>query len=266
MKKIVLMAVLYTLFSFQVLYPELSKDEKEFVSHIANGNKEEVLDFLNNKKANINLDIMDGATPLMLSIIYKQDEIAKLLIEKGADLNKKEKESGATPLILSILYERYEIAEILVEKGANVNIKDNSGFTALIHAIQREKTDLSKMLIEKKSDVNTKITFKTDGLYLKGFTPLTFNVDKEVAELLIKAGAKVNTRLSINDDSRNIQLENITPLMWVIFDYNTELAKLLIESGADINAKDKDGNTALDYVRYRDNSEIEQLLIEKGAK
>ena len=232
MKKIVLMVVLYTLFSFQALYPELSKDEKEFVSHIANGNKEEVLDFLNNKKVNINLDIMDGATPLMLSI----------------------------------LYERYEIAEILIEKGANVNIKDNSGFRALIHAIQREKTDLSKMLIEKKSDVNTKITFKTDGLYLKGFTPLTFNVDKEVAELLIKAGAKVNTRLSINDDSRNIQLENITPLMWVIFDYNTELAKLLIESGADINAKDKDGNTALDYARYRDNSEIEQLLIEKGAK
>ncbi|MEI0563859.1 ankyrin repeat domain-containing protein [Brachyspira pulli] len=232
MKKIVLMVVLYTLFSFQALYPELSKDEKEFVSHITNGNKEEVLDFLNNKKANINLDIMDGATPL----------------------------------ILSILYERYEIAEILIEKCANVNIKDNSGFTALIHAIQSEKTDLSKMLIEKKSDVNTKITFKTDGLYLKGFTPLTFNVDKEVAELLIKAGAKVNTRLSINDDSRNIQLENITPLMWVIFDYNTELAKLLIESGADINAKDKDGNTALDYARYRDNSEIEQLLIEKGAK
>ncbi|MCZ9885462.1 ankyrin repeat domain-containing protein [Brachyspira hyodysenteriae] len=41
----------------------------------------------------------------MLSIIYKQDEIAKLLIEKGADLNKKEKESSATPLILSIIYE-----------------------------------------------------------------------------------------------------------------------------------------------------------------
>ncbi|WP_297295221.1 ankyrin repeat domain-containing protein [uncultured Brachyspira sp.] len=266
MKKIVLMAVLYTLFSFNALYPELSKDEKEFVSYIANGNKEEVLNFLNNKKANINLDIMDGATPLMLSIIYKQDEIAKLLIEKGADLNKKEKESGATPLILSILYEQYEIAEILIKKGANVNIKDNSGFTALIHAIQREKTDLSKMLIEKKSDVNTKITFKTDGLYLKDFTPLTFNVDIEIAELLIKAGAKVNTRLSIKDDERDIQLENITPLMWVIFDYNPELAKLLIEAGADINAKDKDGNTALDYARYRNNSEIEQLLIEKGAK
>ena len=46
MKKIILMAVLYTLFSFNALYPELSKDEKEFVSYIANGNKEEVLDLL----------------------------------------------------------------------------------------------------------------------------------------------------------------------------------------------------------------------------
>ena len=266
MKKIVLMAVLCTLFSFNALYPELSKDEKEFASYIVNGNKEKVLDLLNNKKANVNLDIVDGATPLILSIIYEQDEIAKLLIEKGANLNKKEKESGATPLILSIIYEQDEIAKLLIEKGANVNIKDNSGFTALIYAIQREKTDLSKILIEKKSDVNTKITFKTDGLYLKDFTPLTLNVDKEVAELLIKAGANVNTRLSIKDDSRNIQLKNITPLMWVIFDYNTELAELFIEAGSDLNAKDKDGNTALYYAITRNNSKITKLISEKGGR
>ena len=266
MRKIVLMAVLCTLFSFNTLYPELSKDEKEFVSYIVNGNKEKVLAFLNNKKANVNLDIVDGATPLILSIIYEQDEIAKLLIEKGADLNRKEKESGATPLILSILYKRYEISEILIEKGANVNIKDNSGFTALIHAIQREKTDLSKILIKRKSDVNTKVSFKTDGLYLKDFTPLTFNVDTEVAELLIKAGANVNTRLSIKDEARDIQLENITPLMWVIFDYNTELAELFIEAGADLNAKDKDGNTALYYAITKNNSKITKLISDKGGR
>ena len=266
MKKIVLMIVLYTLFSFQALYPELSKDEKEFASYVANGDKEEVLNYLNNKKANINLDIMDGITPLILSIIYKQDEIAKILIEKGADLNRKEKESGATPLILSIIYEQDEIAEMLIEKGANVNIKDKAGFTALIHAIQREKIDISKMLIKRKSDVNTKITFKTDGLYLKDFTPLTLNVDTEVAELLIKAGAKINTRLSIKDDSRDIQLENITPLMWVIFDYNTELAELLIEAGADLNAKDKDGNTALYYAITKNNSKITKLISDKGGR
>ena len=232
MKKIVLMAVLCALFSFQALYPEPSKDEKEFASYIANGDKEEVLDYLNNKKADINVNFMDGITPLILSIIY----------------------------------ERYEITKILIEKGANLNIKDKAGFTALVHAIQREKTDISKMLIKRKANVNTKITFKTDGLYLKDFTPLTFNVDKEVAELLIEAGANVNTRLSIKDDSRNIELENITPLMWVIFDYNTELAELLIEAGADLNAKDKDGNTALYYAFTRNNGKITKLISEKGGR
>ena len=122
------------------------------------------------------------------------------------------------------------------------------------------------MLIKRKANVNTKITFKTDGLYLKDFTPLTFNVDKEVAELLIEAGANVNTRLSIKDDSRNIELENITPLMWVIFDYNTELAELLIEAGADLNAKDKDGNTALYYAFTRNNGKITKLISEKGGR
>ena len=95
---------------------------------------------------------------------------------------------------------------------------------------------------------------------------MTLNVDKEVAELLIKAGANVNTRLSIKDDSRNIQLKNITPLMWVIFDYNTELAELFIEAGSDLNAKDKDGNTALYYAITRNNSKITKLISEKGGR
>ncbi|MEI0608062.1 ankyrin repeat domain-containing protein, partial [Brachyspira pulli] len=62
------------------------------------------------------------------------------------------------------------------------------------------------------------------------------------------------------------KLENATPLMWFILNDNTEIAELLIESGADINAKDKNGKTALDYAKEKNNSKIEQLLITKGAK
>ncbi|MEI0548707.1 ankyrin repeat domain-containing protein [Brachyspira intermedia] len=70
----------------------------------------------------------------------------------------------------------------------------------------------------------------------------------------------------MKDDSRNIQLENITPLMWVIFDYNPELAELFIKAGADLNAKDKDGNTALYYAINRNNSKITKLISDKGGR
>ena len=55
-----------------------------------------------------------------------------------------------TPLILSIVYNQDEIAKMLIEKGANLNIKDKSGFTALMHSIMYNRTEVSKLLIEKK--------------------------------------------------------------------------------------------------------------------
>ena len=232
MKKIVLMAVLYTLFSFNALYPTNSENEALFLSYIASGNIEEVSNFIDNKKININARIKNSATPLIFSIIFKQDEIAKMLIEKGA----------------------------------NLNIKDNSGFTALIYSIIYNRTEVSKILIEKKADVNTKVSLNENGVYMKNVTPLILNENKEVAQSLINAGADINIKFSFQHAGKNIKLENATPLMYFILNDNTEIAKLLIESGADINAKDKSGKIALNYAKEKNNTTIEQLLIAKNAK
>ncbi|CRF33063.1 ankyrin [Brachyspira suanatina] len=232
MKKIVLMAILYTLFSFNALYPANFEDEALFLSYIASGDIEEVSNFIDNKKININARIENSATPLIFSIIFNQDEIAKMLIGKGADLN----------------------------------IKDKSGFTALIYSIMYNRIEISKILIEKKADVNTKVSLNENVVYMKNVTPLILNENKEVAQSLINAGADINIKFSFQHVGKNIKLENITPLMWFIFNDNSEIAKLLIESGADINAKDKSRKTALDYAKEKNNAKIEQLLIAKGAK
>ena len=101
---------------------------------------------------------------------------------------------------------------------------------------------------------------------MKNVTPLILNRNKEIAQSLINAGADINIKFTLKYTDRFVKLENITPLMWVIFDYNPELAKLLIESGADINAKDKKGNTALDYAIDGNYSEIGKMLIKNGAE
>ena len=231
MKKIVLMAVLYTLFSFNFLYPANAETEAQFFLYIASGNIEEVSNFIDDKKININAKLDDGMTPLILSIVYKQDEIAKMLIEKGA----------------------------------NLNIKDKAGLTALIYSIMRNRTEVSKILIEKKADVNIKLSLNENGVYMKNVTPLILNENKEVTQSLINAGADINIKFTAKD-GQDIKLENATPLMWFISNDNTEIAQLLIEAGADIRAEDKSGKTALDYAKEKNNTKIEQMLIKKGAK
>ena len=50
MKKIVLMAVLCTLFSFNAVYPVNSEDKALFLSYIASGDIEKVSNYINDKK------------------------------------------------------------------------------------------------------------------------------------------------------------------------------------------------------------------------
>jgi ferric-dicitrate binding protein FerR (iron transport regulator) len=73
-----------------------------------------------------------GATPLHLAVLSDQGEVARFLIEKGANLNAKAKdEHGGTPLHWAAALGRVEMARRLIEAGADVNAGDNHDFTPL---------------------------------------------------------------------------------------------------------------------------------------
>jgi hypothetical protein len=60
-------------------------------------------------------------------------EIAKLLLEKGADINYRMKASAGHTALFSAS-DREQIVELLLSKRADVTIKDEDGFTALDRA------------------------------------------------------------------------------------------------------------------------------------
>jgi ankyrin repeat protein len=57
-------------------------------------------------------------------------EIAKLLIERGADVEAKDK-WGRTPLYYACLNDNLECAELLIDAGADVGAKDRFERTPL---------------------------------------------------------------------------------------------------------------------------------------
>ena len=63
-------------------------------------------------------DGKDGETPLHRAITRGQTEVAKLLIESGADVNIGRKRDGRTPLAMAEGRGRDEIAQLLKAKGA----------------------------------------------------------------------------------------------------------------------------------------------------
>lgn len=72
------------------------------------------------------------ATPLCVAISKGDVATVKKFIEYGMDVN--ERKNGMTPLMFAARYNNAEIAKILLENGADISAKDNNDFTALKHA------------------------------------------------------------------------------------------------------------------------------------
>ena len=86
-----------------------------------------------------------GRTPLHFTSIYRQKEIAELLIAAGADVNAKTA-GGGTPLNAAALKGYKEIAELLIAEGADVNANDDDGDTPLDYAIGENHTETADLL------------------------------------------------------------------------------------------------------------------------
>jgi len=71
-----------------------------------------------------------GSSPLITAIVLGKTEIAKALIDAGADLNCQNYQ-GSTPLISAAFFCHTEIVEALLENGADKSLRNNYGHTAL---------------------------------------------------------------------------------------------------------------------------------------
>lgn len=74
-------------------------------------------------------DPYGGSSPLISACVFGKPEIAKALIDVGADVNFQNNE-GSTPLITAAFFCRPEIVTMLLEKGADKTIRNRYGATA----------------------------------------------------------------------------------------------------------------------------------------
>ncbi|MBT3242401.1 MAG: ankyrin repeat domain-containing protein [Bacteroidetes bacterium] len=84
-------------------------------------------------KAGSDLDAKEaslGSSPLISAAVFGKTEVAKALIDAGAEVNHKNNE-GSTALHSAAFLCRIEIVEMLLAKGADKNIRNNNGTTAL---------------------------------------------------------------------------------------------------------------------------------------
>ena len=171
-------------------------------------------------------------------------EIAKLLLENGADANAVEM-SGRTALTRAAESCNEQIVKLLLEQGADVNSKELTGMTALIWASCRGCYRVVRELLANGADVRVRNK--------EGHTALIAAVGRHCRDM--KPGATMSLIDPLDGWLSRLSKEENSP---------EEVLKLLLRYGADINAWDNGGRTALIWARWTMLS-IVKLLVEHGA-
>ncbi|MCB0536576.1 MAG: ankyrin repeat domain-containing protein [Bacteroidetes bacterium] len=255
-------------------------------------NLPEIIKFINNKDStalkkvinehNVNSFDTNGVNLLTLGVITGDLNIVKIIGEKGANPNLKNKtQMGSTPLMMASEYKSLEIAKYLIKKGADINIQDNNGDPVINWSAYYGNVPFTKLMLENGAITNLR-SIHSDGVMqvaLKEWQDsivdllLEYNVVihkvKEDSEDLIFALKNSNFSLFkslLNKDNINTRDgASNTLLMIAAKNGYFEMVKYLIEEGANINEINAVGQTALNLSVFFGKNSIANFLVQNGA-
>lgn len=118
------------------------------------GNVTEAKTFLKADPKLANATNADGYTPLILAAYRGNNEVAKFLVESGANIDAV---SGmGTALMASVVKGNDEMVKFLLERKANPNLADGNGSTALLYAVMFKKHGIATQLIKAGANAEHK--------------------------------------------------------------------------------------------------------------
>ncbi|KAF7713452.1 Uncharacterized protein PECH_001310 [Penicillium ucsense] len=217
--------------------------------------------FLLEKGADVTITDRDGQTVLFK---VRDATMAQLLLEHGADVNARDA-LHQTPLLASIVKREDEVAKTLIDHKADVNAKSKYGLTPLMLLACRVAGILPKTLDVLRPRHWLKYSFEDMPMLFSVsdakanetlYSFVEFSWERKLARLLVSRGANVNISTRFSE----------TPLLMAMAGrMNYDFVLFLIKHGADVNVRTTYGLTPLQQARKKRRSVIVDLLLQHGA-
>ncbi len=217
-----------------------------------------------------------GETALMWAVAENHADIAKLLIDAGADVNARSTfydfkfrkvasggtqavyyRGGLTPLLFASRQGAVQATEVLLAAGADVNLADPEfHFTPLLDAIYNDHYDLGAVLVEHKANLDGALYLTVEMRNLDYFgnrprKPITDKLDElAFIKFLLDHGAEPDAVLKTKLPGRMAQgaitvQPGATPFYRAARSADLPVMRLLLEKGANANKASDDHTTPL---------------------
>lgn len=235
------------------------------------------IDMLIKLGANVNAVEKNDNTPLMMACAFGHEKIARLLIDKGANIHQKNDKGCDALMIASWIGYNEKILELLLEKGADVHQKNEDGETALHKAAFNGSKEFVRILLDNGANID-----ELDGSYVGPLEKAYLGKNKEVFEYLISRGADTSTEsvkgvlsgamfdrdklsYAVILAKKGVGLDDICYLNKAVSCGCREIVEAYLEQGINVNAMDMYGDFPLEEAVFKNNREMVELLIEHGA-
>lgn len=230
-------------------------------------------------------------TALFRAVMYGHEDAARLLLQKGASPNIRDKVIGETPLHLAANEGKESMVRLLLDNGADHSVKTRHGATALHIAVYSRNEPAVRALLAAGADPDTCDGAEMSSLHI-ALRNLMSPTCIKIIKHFIEGGARVDggvlhagkTALYVAAGSGHEELVEMVlkhggKVTDLCEDGKTALhgavsegaIRLLLDAGVDITAEDNEGYTALDLAALNSrqggwNYEPRiLLLLEEGA-
>lgn len=227
-------------------------------------------------------------TRLHLAALLGNQSVVETVLGDDPVALQSSDDLGQTPLVYALLYGAQRVARLLLEKGADVNALDSEGNSVLIYCTETTSEDIIGRIVDKTDAQHIKPRTLQLAIFFGNLPLVKAVLDREVITIPCQ-GTASNRDEGWNDDAFPLNLaiergydkiatellkrgmdsertdsDGRTPLMLAIICAQHEVVDRLISMHVDVHKLDADSNTALHFAVLV-NATLVRKLVDAGA-
>jgi ankyrin repeat protein len=209
----------------------------------------------------------EGLSALCLAVMTGREDIARLLLERGANIDIVNPNDGSTLLHRLIGDGDFGGVQFLLRHRARLDLVNNDAFNPLMHAVKLKRDHIVDAILAKlerrlrsaPAASMTQVNNEVRDQYTLAMISAVFVQDMFSLEKLFHLSAEPDVNYVVEGDNSS------TALHYAAGDGNLDMVTFLLDKGALVDERLANGPTPLYLAASRGHEAVARLLLVNGA-